>query len=92
MSVFVGQTLLQITANTGYADIGSATVTRILYEKPNRDTGFFEATVSGLSLIHDVQPGDIDKKGNWYFQAYWEIGGKKGYGKKKSKYFQKPIL
>lgn len=91
MSVFETQTLLQITANTGYADLGSASETKIRYEKPNGETGEFDATVSGTSLIHDVQDGDIDMKGRWTFQAAWIIGGKLGLGKIKRRYFEKPI-
>lgn len=92
MSVFVNQTLLQITANTGYDDLVSASVTQILYEKPNGDTGAFNATVSGTSLIYQIEDGDIDQKGRWTFQAFWTVGGLDGYGKKKRIYFEKPIL
>lgn len=91
MSVFVNQTLLTIVANTGYDDLESATVTRILYEKPNGDTGAFDATVDGTTLVYQITDGDIDMKGTWTFQAFWTVNGLDGYGKKKRRYFEKPI-
>jgi hypothetical protein len=93
MSVFVGQSLLQITANTGYEHLDDASITQILYEKPDGTTGAWNATVSGNSLVYDVQSGDIDQRGRWTFQAYWFISANdKGYGKKKRRYFEKPII
>jgi hypothetical protein len=80
MSLFKGQSLLTLTVDTGYKDVASATVTKILYEKPNRKKGEFEAIVDGTKLSYDVQNGDIDVAGMWKFQAYIEVGGLKGYG------------
>jgi len=87
MSVFVDQTLLEIEAETSYATLAMADVTRILYWKPNGDHGYFTATVSGTKLIYQIDDGDIDQKGIWHFQAYWEIAGDKAYGSVKAKYF-----
>ena len=92
MSVFVDQTLLTITANTGYSDLASATLTQILWQNPIGDTGEFTATVSGQSLVYQLSDGDIGISGVWKFQAYWEVGGLKGIGKKKRIYFEQPIV
>lgn len=92
MSVFEKQSLLTITANTGYDDLVSASTTQILYEKPDGTTGAWEADVSGETLVYEVHNGDIDQRGRWTFQAYWVNGGLKGYGKKKRRYFEKPII
>lgn len=92
MSVFKNQSLLQITANTGYPDLADCTITQILYEKPDGTTGAWDADVSGETLVYQFQDGDIDQKGRWTFQAYFVNGGLKGYGKKKRRYFEKPII
>lgn len=91
MSVFKNQTLLTITVPTGYEDISGATVTRIKYKKSNGKIGYFEATVSGTDLIYDVQDGNIDKEGLWWFQSYIEIGGKVGFGEIVTHFFEKPL-
>jgi len=90
MSVFVGQTLLELIAETGYASIASATTKRIAYRKPNGVEGYWTATVVGTTLTYNLVAGDIDIKGVWYFWAYWVIGGKVGEGTIKSKYFSIP--
>ena len=89
MSVFVGQTLLEIEADTSYAQLNSATTKQILYWKPDGTSGEFDASVSGTKLTYQIQDGDIDQKGVWRFQAFWIMSnGLKGYGSIKSKYFQ----
>lgn len=92
MSLFKTQSLFTIVAKTGYADLASAEVTRILYKKPGGTTGYWQASVSGESLIYQVQNGDIDVKGRWSFQAYIELGGLKGYGSMFTKEIDQPIL
>lgn len=80
MSVYKTQSLLTINLATGM-DLSGASVTRILYQKPNNGTkGYWTATVSGQNLVYEVQNGDIDKEGTWLFQSYIEVGGKKGFG------------
>lgn len=92
MSVFVGQTLLEIEADTSYAQLNSAVTTQILYWKPNSEEGHFDAQVSGTTLTYQIQDGDIGQKGVWRFQAFWVMSnGLTGYGKIKSKYFQTPL-
>lgn len=92
MSLFKTQSLFSIIAQTDYSDLASASVTRILYKKPNETTGYWAATVSGNDLVYNVSSGDIDQKGVWEFQAYIEVGGLKGFGGIGSKNFDQPLL
>lgn len=79
MSVYKTQSLLTINLATGM-DLSGASVTRILYKKPNGIKSYWTATVSGQNLQYVVSNGDIDVEGTWQFQSYIEVGGKKGYG------------
>lgn len=92
MSKFKTQSLITIIAETGYAGLASATVKRILYKKPNGDTGYWIATNSGTTLVYSVQNGDIDQVGEWQFQAYIEVTSLKGYGSIAKQTFEKPII
>ncbi len=82
MSDFKYDSLLALNANTGYAGLASASVRRILYEKPDGiTTGYWDASsYSGTVITYNVQNGDIDQSGDWKLQAYIEVGGlqKKG--------------
>ncbi len=91
MSVFKIQSLLSITLETNYNALASASVTRILYKKPNGTTGYWTATVSGTKLIYNVQNGDIDINGTWKFQSYIEAGGLKGFGSVATQNFDIPL-
>lgn len=77
--LFKNQSLLTITLETGI-DLSTASVTRILFEKPNKKRGFFTASVSGTALVYVVQNNDFDMEGEWKLQAYAEIAGKKAFG------------
>lgn len=90
--VFKTQSLLTITVETGYGSLASASVSRILFTKPNKETGYFEGTVSGTTLVYSFIDGDIDQSGLWYFQSYIEVGGLKGLGLIATHYFEKPLL
>lgn len=92
MSLFKTQSLFSIIAETNYPSLGSATITRILYEKPNREKGYWDATVSGTQLIYNVADGDIDQSGKWQLQAYIEVGGLDGFGDIVTQHFDKPLL
>lgn len=92
MSVFKTQSLLTITAETNYSDLASASVTRILYTKPNGAKDHWDATVSGTKLVYNVQNDDIDMEGVWKFQAYIEVGGLKGFGNVISQQFERSLL
>ena len=89
--VFQTQTLLVITAETGYASIVSATDTKIKYKKPNGKTGYFPGTISGTALTYQLVDGDIDMWGLWWFQASFIVAGKLGLGEIATHYFEKPL-
>lgn len=91
MSLFVGDTLKPIILETEFEDLASAEVTRILYQKPGGTEGYWQASVSGNSLIYLPEEGDIDIVGKWTFQAYIEVGGKVSRGNKVPYEVQKPI-
>lgn len=90
MSYYVGDSYTQISLDTGISLTG-ATVTRILYKKPNGIKGFWTATVLGTSLQYQLQNGDIDQHGIWEIQAYVVIAGKSAYGNKSEINFQKSL-
>lgn len=77
--VFVDQSYLAIELDTK-RDLTGATVTQILYKKPNGERGEWEASVSGTELHYAVQNDDLDVRGTWEFQTYVVIGDRKGYG------------
>lgn len=89
---FKTQSLLVITVETGYSGLGSATVKRILFTKPNGSKGYWNGTVSGTSLTYQTTEGDIDQAGLWKFQAYIEVGGLKGFGDITTQYFETSLL
>lgn len=90
MSYYVGDSYTQISLDTGISLTG-ASVTRVLYKKPNGIKGFWPATVSGTSLQYQLQNGDIDQDGIWEIQAYVVIAGKSAYGNKSEINFQKSL-
>jgi len=90
--LFKGQTLFSLNAETDYASLGSADVTRIIYEKPSGAKGHFDASVSGTKLVYNVSLGDIDEVGVWIFQAYIEIGGNPSFGGIYKRKFDKTLL
>lgn len=92
MSIFKTQSLLRISAETNYDDLASASITRILFIKPDGTRGHYEATVDGTKLYYDVAAGDIDQIGIWQFQAYIEIGGLKAFGEIDEKRISRPII
>lgn len=91
MSQFETQTLLTITVETSYSSLGSATVKRILFVKPNGSKGYWAGTVAGTTLTYQVQTGDIDQAGIWKFQSYIEVGGLIGFGNIVTHNFEKPL-
>lgn len=90
MSYYVGDSYTQISLDTGISLTG-ATVTRILYKKPNGIKGYWNATVSGTALQYQLLAGDIDQDGIWEIQAYVVIAGKTAYGDKSEIHFQKSL-
>jgi hypothetical protein len=72
-------------------DTTSADVTLILYVKPDRTQGTWTAIPVSNTLVYYFSNGDIDQSGNWQFQAYLEIGGRKTYGDIVTKTFVDPL-
>lgn len=89
---FKTQSLLTITVETGYSNLASATVKRILFTKPNGSKGYFPGTVSGTTLTYQTTNSDIDQAGLWKFQAYIEVTGLKGFGDITTQYFETSLL
>jgi hypothetical protein len=85
-NVYVGQTLLDITLNTGI-DLTNATEVLIKYKKPiSKVEGSF-TVAQGLTVIDTTklkyifQTGDLDEKGTWSFWTHVIINGKQAPGK-----------
>lgn len=77
--IYNTQSYFSVRLATGL-DLSTATVTRILYKKPNGTTGYWTATTDAETLVYAVEDGDIDQSGVWEFQGYVEVGGRKGFG------------
>jgi hypothetical protein len=77
MSYYAGDSYTLLRLDTGISLVG-ATVTRILYRKPN-------------TLQYQLINGDIDQHGIWEIQAYVEVGSKKALGKIVEINFDKPL-
>jgi hypothetical protein len=71
--------------------LGGASVTRILYKKPNGLKGFWPATISGTVMSYSPADTDLDQAGEWELQAYAEIAGKKAYGAIIKEFINKPL-
>ena len=76
---YVGQDNIQIRLETGQ-DLTGATCL-IKYKKPNGETGSWSATIDTSDddnsiMYYNVEAGDIDVNGIWYFWAYvtWSTG------------------
>lgn len=70
---FVGQTNLRISVETN-ATLTDASSLKVRYTKPD-DTEIreFDATIDpsdDSKMYYDVQDGDLDLLGHWYFWAY----------------------
>jgi len=87
---YVNQGNVTITNDTGVT-LAGATITRIIYRKPNGTTGYWNATPSGTTLTYALQSGDIDIAGNWRLQAYIVSSGQKGYGTVVTQRFKLPV-
>lgn len=80
MGIFKDQGYSILTLDTGI-DISGATIKRILWVKPDKSTGYFDAELSGnKKLVYQASNETWDQEGKWYFQAYVEIGGLKAFG------------
>lgn len=86
---FIHQGNITITNNTGVS-LAGATVTQIIFRRPDGTTGTWNATPSGNTLTYAIQTGDTAVKGNWRLQAYIVNGGQKGYGTEVTQRFKLP--
>ncbi len=86
-NVFNKQSLLIYKLDTGL-DLTAASVKKILYKKPDGSKGGWDASVEGTKLVYNFNDTDINVSGEWEFQAYVEIGGKKGYGDVVTEHFK----
>jgi len=69
-----------IDLNVG-SDISSATVRKIIYQKPSGTVEEWAATLYGTTHIrYTTVADDIDEVGMWRFQAYIETPSGKWYG------------
>jgi hypothetical protein len=90
MSLFRNQTLLYIEIDCG-TDVTIADLAHILYSKPDGTQGLWIPQLIGTTLKYDFVEGDIDQSGNWQFQGYVEITGRKAYTDIITKTFLEPI-
>lgn len=88
MSIFQSQGYLTLKLDTNI-DISTASVTRILYKKPDGTGGYWEAdsVENNTILVYDMTDADLDQPGVWTFQAFVTIDGRNAYGE----YVQKEI-
>jgi hypothetical protein len=89
--LYKGQSLITITVETGFENLASAEVKKILYQKPDGTKGYWVATASGTKLVYEVSANDIDSVGTWQLQAYIEVSGKKGFGQITTQNFSQPL-
>ena len=90
-SVYKNQSYLTIYLDTNVT-LTTATTKEILYQKPDGTTGEWTGTIYDTTQIkYDVQDGDIDQAGEWKFQSYFVLDGKKGYGEKTYYEFDKNL-
>ena len=71
----------KLTLDTGIVLTG-ATLTQILYKKPDGTKSFWAATVVGTTLEYNITAAVNNAAGVWCFQSYVEIGGKAFIGEK----------
>jgi hypothetical protein len=84
---YINTGLITVELDTGL-DLSSATVSKILYKKPDGKRGEWTATVDEKMLTYEPSNTDINQAGTWQFQAYVEIGGEIGRGEIVTQTFQ----
>jgi hypothetical protein len=91
MSLFKNQSLLYIEIDCG-TDVTTSDLAHLLYVKPDGTQGLWIPQTIGNTLKYDFLNGDINQSGNWQFQGYVEIGGRKAYTDIITKTFLEPIF
>lgn len=61
-------------------DLSQATVTQILFTRPDKSKGSFNAAVSGTQLVYEPTVNDFNQAGTYILQAFVTTGGLDGYG------------
>lgn len=79
--IFTNQSYLEIEIDTKI-DLSAATVTKILYQKPDRTTGSWDASVRNSKyLYYTFTINDtLNQEGDWLIEPYIEVNGKKAPG------------
>lgn len=70
--VYTGTVGLLIEVETGKDDLDNATTVKILVQKPDGSTDEWDATVSGTTLQHVTEAGDLNVPGLYKLQSYAE--------------------
>jgi hypothetical protein len=80
MSVFVGQSNLQLKLDTGIS-LAGATSMKILWTDPNGNNGeWIVNSIDTTKLVYSIGAEDVSTPGTWKFQAYVVNGGPTAYG------------
>jgi hypothetical protein len=81
MGLFKTQSLLIITLDTGI-DITTASVRKILFQRPDGTKSFWNATLSGTTKVSYslILADAIPTAGKWKFQAFVTLNGLDGFG------------
>lgn len=86
---FKGQDIsIAIDVNQSIISFG---ITQILYEKPDKSTGVWDANIDGENLVYNATNGEIDQAGLWKFQGFLSGSGENYYTTKVTQYFDAPI-
>lgn len=78
-NIFKSQSDLTINVDTGI-DLTGATVMQILFTRPDKSKGSFNAAVSGTQLVYQPSANDFNQIGTYILQAFVTIGGRDAYG------------
>jgi hypothetical protein len=78
--LFRGQTYVELVLDTGN-DLTGTTNHKILAKKQDGSKVEWSATPVGTTIKYEVQPTDLDQVGKLEIQAYYEVSGRKAFGK-----------
>ena len=78
--LYKNQSYIEIVLDTK-TDLTNATNCKILVKKDNAVKASWTATKAGTTLKYDVLPNDLDETGIYSLQAYFEVSGRKAFGK-----------
>jgi len=75
MASIYKNTEIQLALDTG-VNLSGADRVEIHYQKPDKTTGEWLGTANDTFVIYNVQEGDLDVVGRWFFQAVAYINGR----------------